>query len=320
MGTLNFTAGKARRCTGGALTEFVIVMTAFIPLIFGLPMIGKMIDLGQTAVQGSRYAAWESTVRSDGIAPDDLRSRFFNEVGTLQSDANGNAGSPQASESPDSADAAPASGSPFARVSIDASSVSANGNAGSPQASESPDSADAAPASGSPFARVSIDASSVSAIPYYSARLNRGDGEVPVTGTNLAREMGAAVSNVAETMADLTGGDWGFESDGLLRSGVRFDVEANGLIGRSTFEETAVIMNDAWGVHDDAAAAKRAKVFVPAGALDKLGVDNIIAAVGYIPVYKELRSIDGAFGHVDMSPLPASEEASRVRRPETESP
>jgi len=282
MGTLNFTAGKARRCTGGALTEFVIVMTAFIPLIFGLPMIGKMIDLGQTAVQGSRYAAWESTVRSDGIVPDDLRSRFFNEVGTLQSDANGNAGSPQASESPESADAASASGSPFARVSIDASSVSA--------------------------------------IPYYSARLNRGDGEVPVTGTNLAREMGAAVSNVAETMADLTGGDWGFESDGLLRSGVRFDVEANGLIGRSTFEETAVIMNDAWGVHDDAAAAKRAKVFVPAGALDKLGVDNIIAAVGYIPVYKELRSIDGAFGHVDMSPLPASEEASRLRRRETESP
>lgn len=287
-------AGKARTsvCKGSALTEFAVLMVAFVPLIVGLPMIGKMIDLRQRAVQAGRYVAWESTVSSTGDAPLDLQARFFPDVRTSAPDVDGD---------------------PASRAS-EASADREGGRA----------------LSAGQLAQVTVDESSFATIAYSSAHVDSADSDsasagflndgAPGAETSLARAMGEAVTTVAESMGTLTGGDWGFEGDGLQRSGVRFAVMGNGFIARSTFEETAVIMNDVWTVHDDAAAAKRARSFVPAGALDKLGVDNIIAAFGYIPVYKELRSIDDAFGRVDMTPLPESETAARVLRPEAESP
>jgi len=69
----SFHASNAR---GSALTEFFFLTIIMLPLFFGIPMIGKLIDLKQTAVQAGRYAAWEATTnygvtiatRMDGLS------------------------------------------------------------------------------------------------------------------------------------------------------------------------------------------------------------------------------------------------------------
>ena len=59
------------------MAEFALLVTIMAPLLFAIPMIGKLIDVRQTAVQASRYTAWETTV---GVAPgagNAVRGRFF---------------------------------------------------------------------------------------------------------------------------------------------------------------------------------------------------------------------------------------------------
>ena len=66
-----------RRARGAAMTETIVLMFVMLPLMFAIPMIGKLVDLRQTAVQAARYAAWESTVHEDLDAPAQLSERFF---------------------------------------------------------------------------------------------------------------------------------------------------------------------------------------------------------------------------------------------------
>lgn len=53
---------------GTALTEFVIVMMFFTPVIIGMPLIAKYSDIKSKTIEASRYAAWERTVWSDRTA------------------------------------------------------------------------------------------------------------------------------------------------------------------------------------------------------------------------------------------------------------
>jgi hypothetical protein len=53
---------------GTALTEFVIVMAFFLPVIVGMPLIAKYSDIKSKTIEASRYAAWERTVWSDRSA------------------------------------------------------------------------------------------------------------------------------------------------------------------------------------------------------------------------------------------------------------
>lgn len=71
-------ARAARRAQrGAALAETIVLMVVMLPLMFAVPMIGKLVDLRQTAVQGARYAAWEATVHEAADAPAQLSERFF---------------------------------------------------------------------------------------------------------------------------------------------------------------------------------------------------------------------------------------------------
>ena len=63
--------------SGAALVEFVVLAIIMVPLLFAIPMIGKLIDVEQTAVQASRYAAWETTVGVSAADGNALRGRFF---------------------------------------------------------------------------------------------------------------------------------------------------------------------------------------------------------------------------------------------------
>ena len=52
-----------RRSSGQAMTEFLICASfALVPLFLGISLLGKYIDIKQTAIQAARYEAWEYTV------------------------------------------------------------------------------------------------------------------------------------------------------------------------------------------------------------------------------------------------------------------
>lgn len=59
---------SAKRQCGAALTEFVIVMLFFTPVLIGMPLIAKYGDIKSKTIEASRYAAWERTVWSDRTA------------------------------------------------------------------------------------------------------------------------------------------------------------------------------------------------------------------------------------------------------------
>ncbi|HET9643641.1 MAG TPA: hypothetical protein VFP68_09865, partial [Burkholderiaceae bacterium] len=69
---------------GQALTEFLVVALVLVPLLIAVPLVGKYIDLMQTAEQASRYVAFEGMNRNtsgswktDDELAAEVRRRFF---------------------------------------------------------------------------------------------------------------------------------------------------------------------------------------------------------------------------------------------------
>lgn len=68
---------------GQALTEFVLIMLVMLPLFLGVYYLGKYADIYQSAVQASRYAAFQRAMQPDEARlpaseiEDKLRARFF---------------------------------------------------------------------------------------------------------------------------------------------------------------------------------------------------------------------------------------------------
>ncbi|MFK8017149.1 MAG: hypothetical protein AB8G17_17125 [Gammaproteobacteria bacterium] len=49
---------------GSSITEFLIIMAFFVPVMFAMPLIAKYGDIKSKTIEASRYAAWERTVWS----------------------------------------------------------------------------------------------------------------------------------------------------------------------------------------------------------------------------------------------------------------
>jgi len=268
--------------SGAALAEFVILMLVMLPIMFGIPMIGKLIDLRQTTVQASRYSAWEGTVHSDVSAPDDIKARFFSDS-TVQLGAD-------ASE---------------------ANALWGGAREGDVQQSTADSEFVAAPQSlnnvwQSGLSTVEIDEETGAAVAYSSAYDSGADGRV-------ARTVETTIGSILSTADGFTGGDWIDDNDttqGMLRAGVRADVKGNGFFETLSFDDATVIMHDNWSADNDDTAAKRARAMVPSGALESIG--NTISYIGVLPFFKELGGLDEAFGHVDTEHLPESETSTRV--------
>lgn len=69
---------------GQATVEFVVLALVLVPMMLAFPLVGKYIDLMQTAEQASRYAAFEgaarntrSTWKTDADLSVEVRRRFF---------------------------------------------------------------------------------------------------------------------------------------------------------------------------------------------------------------------------------------------------
>lgn len=71
---------------GQALTEFLVVALALMPLFLLIPMIAKYQDISHSTQLAARYAAFDATIRNDSAAgswksetqlADEIRRRFF---------------------------------------------------------------------------------------------------------------------------------------------------------------------------------------------------------------------------------------------------
>ena len=252
------------RCVGSAMTEFSVLTLAMIPLLFAIPMIGKLIDVRQTAVMASRYAAWENTVSSEIGGARYIGSRFFSE-----------------------------SSAPVVSNNVE---LERNALWGGGDVSEQ--------LNGSVFGSVNIDPASASA-------------PMPATGlrhAGVSFSLGKGVEKAGDLLDWAPDTQWGLTGDGLINAVVQVDVKNNKWLtgvqsqcgsGNNVFAcvtESNAIMVDGWSSGSDAQARERVRSLVPASGLTEVG--DIIAHMGKIPVFKELRRLEGAFGHVDMNVLP----------------
>lgn len=73
------------KCDGQALTEFLVLAVALIPIYLLIPMIAKYQDISHAVQLASRYVAFEATIRNDtlnawkteGQLAGEVRRRFF---------------------------------------------------------------------------------------------------------------------------------------------------------------------------------------------------------------------------------------------------
>lgn len=76
----------AQRVGGQSTVEFLVLALVLVPLFLIVPLLGKQLDIAQTAASASRYVAFEGMVRhgsslqtwkSDAQLADEVRRRFF---------------------------------------------------------------------------------------------------------------------------------------------------------------------------------------------------------------------------------------------------
>lgn len=76
---------KAHRQRGQALTEFLVIALALVPLFLLMPLVGKYQDIAHSTQMAARYAAFAATARNDAVGhftpegqlADEVRRRFF---------------------------------------------------------------------------------------------------------------------------------------------------------------------------------------------------------------------------------------------------
>jgi hypothetical protein len=87
MMTVNY-IGRRGQQTGQALTEFLVVALAIVPLFLLIPMIAKYQDIGYATQMASRYAAFDATInnpsttgmKDPAILAQEVRRRFFSNI------------------------------------------------------------------------------------------------------------------------------------------------------------------------------------------------------------------------------------------------
>jgi len=264
---------------GSALTETFVLCTVMVPLAFTIPMIGKLADMRHTAVQSSRFVAWQEAHDPEGhISQAVLHERFYN--------------------SPDSPIQ---SAVPAAAVSSDnrlwgnASNQSLGGVGG-----------DGVWEFATYTDQISIKPDQT--LPF------RNDSDLPV----LASGTSQAIAGAAKVLEFADNTSWDVTTEGIANASVRVKADIGSLLAGFTsncsgagdgatestlcLQEASSIMVDGWSAGSADEVSRRTRSFVPATVLKPVGEG--LAAFGRLPVFKELRSLDDAFGRVDVTVLP----------------
>ena len=277
--TATWVRSGRRESRGAALTEFAILTIILVPLLFGTAMIGKLIEVRQTAVQASRYAVWETTVHGVDAPASSVAERFFGEHAAVLSSAPYGAASADAD--PEGRRAAPADA---ARGIPGDTRVVVRGGAVAEARDASVTGPRNARATGEAVAEAGRALGSLT------------DGEWELPGDGFVRRGVTVPVERTPWLANATGGCGAGQSHCL--------------------SELSVIMSDGWSVAGTEESERRVRSLVPASALDAVG--TLLSEAGRLPVLKELRGLDNALGAVDAITLPPTESGVRTLDPYAE--
>lgn len=87
------------RQRGQAMTEFLVAGIALVPILLMMPVLGKLSDANHTAIEASRYAAWETTVATEqakdlATITSETQRRFFEHPDVFVQTGDGATGQP----------------------------------------------------------------------------------------------------------------------------------------------------------------------------------------------------------------------------------
>jgi len=277
---------------GSALVESLLIVGVMVTFMIGLPMIGKLIDLKQTTIQASRYAAWEKTVEPDlneTSAVQDIDTRFFMDA----------AAPIRSTRAPDTAKNFLWGG---IRTGEDADDGSANANGG-----------DTPPQSGNMelYQKAGITLTDGSVV---STAASAGeDGYVYTKAGKIVAKIGAFISPDGWDRGDPL-------RNGLVFTNVEARVKANALFSlggdncgggdEGCISEGTAILIDGWSAADHEVIRDRVHGFVPTNRLHQLG--NFISKIAILPMFDDLEHLDDAFGCVKTNIVPGTKDFAPV--------
>ncbi|MFK7892223.1 MAG: TadE/TadG family type IV pilus assembly protein [Granulosicoccus sp.] len=257
---------------GSATVEVVFCLWMLLPIGFGIVAIGKLIDLRQTSEQASRYAVWQSTVGSGtgtrGTETDLVVERFYSDpVQPIVS-----RGAQDASETPGNHPLWGATDSPRLSATRFQSDI-----------------------------QLEQDQS-------IAVRYTHDQSAAPI-----ASGLSQSVEALGSLLRGVDGNAWDLTVNGLLKSEVDVGLHANAWLPGTSAKcrttesgacvtSSSVILSDGWGASSDAHARRRVRSLLPTSTVEQVG--NVVADVGGLFLFPELKGLRGALGHVDMNVLP----------------
>jgi hypothetical protein len=248
---------------GNALTELFILSLVLVPALVTLPMLGKITDTNQSAVQASRYVAFEKTIsgKNTELLTKEVRMRFFAD--------------PKLKIATD-AEVQPDAVNSFWRI------TNADGEA------------DSLLRPGSPLS------------------INSNNQSIPnEVVAELSRDIVSSGKFLAKMIPD---SDWSLEENGLFVATINSVIKQPGQLpdtmecgdsedALSCVTRSTAIFVDEWNAGSSNQAEERSRTFVPAAVFRPVG--NVLAKIGEIPLLKEMKGLEDAFGKVDSEQVPA---------------
>jgi len=270
---------------GGALVESLLICGVLVIFMIGIPMMGSIVDLKQKTIEASRYAAWEKTVQDPNQPQaDQIDVRFFK-----------NESAPISSIRP---------GDDLVGENLLWGAQELN-----QETSTAPGSEEGAGGEGNmelyQRARITANVDNINVSKQTAANgddmgLDGLTGDVYTNISEAATLVGSFLS------PDAWRGENNIEIDGLMRLHVEVQVESNEFLNSSnTINESTAILADGWSAADPDVIRDRVHGFVPTEKLDQVG--RLISKLKVIPMLKDLKHLEDAFGCVKLGVRPAKE-------------
>ncbi|MEW8191600.1 MAG: hypothetical protein AB2766_20075 [Candidatus Thiodiazotropha endolucinida] len=259
---------------GNATVETILIATVTVPLLTGIPLMGKIADINHTTAQSSRYLAWEQTIAGP----------HYKDIEQLETEVNNRF---------------------FVRPDLQ---IRTDREALTNEGFENPfwsgigydedDEENRLVVLGRGFDASVSNQRPESIAGTLSAGINEiGDTLASITGGQWdIEENGLYTGRVSIEVAGNT----------ILTSGVDCNEQESGTI-TACVTYTNTIYADSWDARDPAQAARRSRSFVPAGALESIG-DALADVATIVPFFADIQGLhsdsNGGFGYINPHVLP----------------
>ncbi|MEM8499605.1 MAG: hypothetical protein AAF542_16400 [Pseudomonadota bacterium] len=252
--------------TGGALVEFVLVASVLAPLLILMPTLAKNADVSMATSQAARYGAWEQTVIVKGgdELATEINNRFYAK----------------------------------ANVGINSAPGALSGDSVQRQFWGGAGMSDRLFSAGEEGIGVQVSESS----------LGGKAGQVE----SAIHKFGNAIGSIVpDSEWDLGGGKLYTVDVGLeIKDDIFVNEESSGqgcdgeqAQAKACVTQRSAILTDTWGARGPGQVQQRVRSLVPGGALEPFG--EVVASAGEVlPLFQELKDLDGAFGLVMPDVLP----------------